>query len=282
VDPELPPGTIYRPTLIEPAGIEIPAVAVSREAAEALLEGASGRGEAHLVSRAETHPAPTRSILAELPGSDPGAVVMLGAHLDSVLEGPGINDDGSGVAALLEIAEALSGTRPRATIRLAFWSGEELGLHGSYHYVVSLRYLEHEAITAYLNADMLASPNGFAGVYDEPAAPAGSAALRDLLEAAVGRAGGVPVRVDVGGGADHRAFGELGIPTGGVFAGAGEPLTTEQAAAAGATAGLPADPCYHRSCDDLANADLRLTRLLAAALADAAVQLANDPDLPTR
>ncbi len=90
------------------------------------------------MTHARTAPVRTRSILAELPGSEPGVVVMLGAHLDSVIDGPGMNDDGSGVAALLEIARALGGTRPRATIRLAFWSGEELGLHGSYGYATAL------------------------------------------------------------------------------------------------------------------------------------------------
>jgi Zn-dependent M28 family amino/carboxypeptidase len=203
---------------------------------------------------------------------------MLGAHLDSVLEGPGINDDASGVAALLEIARALGGTRPRATIRLAFWSGEELGLHGSYRYVTALPDDERRAIVAYLNADMLASPSGFAGVYDEAGAPAGSRALRALVEAAVERVGGEPVGVDIGGGSDHRAFGEAGIPTGGVYAGSG-PLTTAEAAAAGSVAGLPADPCYHLRCDDVANANVPLARVLAAALADVTVRLANNPEL---
>ena len=92
---------------------------------------------------------------------------MLGAHLDSVVDGPGINDNGSGVAALLELARALGGSRPGATIRLAFWSAEELGLHGSSRYVAGLSDEERDGILVYLNADMVASPNGFAGVYDE-------------------------------------------------------------------------------------------------------------------
>ena len=281
VQPGVPSGVVFRPTLIEPRALEIPAVAVSRDVAVALLEAGATREMARLVTRAVTTSVPTESLIAELPGSEPGAVVMLGAHLDSVIDGPGINDDGSGVAALLEIARALGGTRPRATIRLAFWSGEELGLHGSYRYVTGLPDAERRAIVAYLNADMLASPNGFAGVYDEAGAPARSDVLRALVEAAVERAGGTPVGVDLGGGSDHRAFGEAGIPTGGVFAGGAE-VTAEQAAASGAVAGRPADPCYHQACDDVANANVRLARLLAAALADVAVRLANDPELLAR
>ena len=140
VYPGAPEGTVYRPTLIEPTFMEIPAAAVSPEAAAALVTAAAAGGTARLRTTAETRSAPTRSVLAELPGTRPESVIMLGAHLDSVVDGPGINDDGSGVAALLELARALGGTRPRATIRLAFWSGEELGpprlvplRHGALH-----------------------------------------------------------------------------------------------------------------------------------------------------
>jgi Zn-dependent M28 family amino/carboxypeptidase len=279
VYPLAPDGVAYRPTLIDPGSLEIPAVGVSREVADALVAAARDGATARLATRARTSSAPTRSVIAELPGSEPGAVVMLGAHLDSVLDGPGINDDGSGVAALLEIARALADTRPRATIRLAFWSGEELGLHGSYRYVTGLPAEERDAIVAYLNVDMVASPNGFAGVYDEPGAPAGSNALRALVVAGVERAGGTPIGVDLGGGSDHRAFKEAGIPTGGVFSGAADPVTPEQAATFAARAGLPADRCYHQPCDDVANANVALGRVLAAALGDVAVRLANSPEL---
>jgi Zn-dependent M28 family amino/carboxypeptidase len=282
VYPQMPPGVVYRPTLIESRLMEIPALVVSREAADALLAAAADRATAHLVTHARTTAAPTRSIMAELPGSDLGAVIMLGAHLDSVIDGPGINDDGSGVAALLEIARALAGTRPRATIRLAFWSGEEMGLHGSYRYASTLTADQRQAILVYLNVDMIASPNGFAGVYEESGAPAGSTVAHDLLVAAVERAGGTPVGIDLGGGSDHYGFAEAGVPTAGVFSGAGEPVAAEQAAASGAAAGQPADACYHQPCDDLANADLPLARLLAASLADVVVRVANNPELLRR
>jgi Zn-dependent M28 family amino/carboxypeptidase len=279
VYPHAAPGIAYRPTLIEPRSMEIPAAGVTSEAADALVAATKGGGTAHLRTTAETGSAPTRSILAELPGTQPGSVVMLGAHLDSVVDGPGINDDGSGVAALLEIARALRGTRPRATIRLAFWSGEEVGLHGSFRYSSALTPEDARAIVVYANVDMIASPNGFAGVYDEPGAPVGSSGARELLKAAVERAGGTPVGVDLGGGSDHYGFAQAGIATAGVFSGASEPVTAEQAEASGAAAGRPADACYHRACDDIANANLALARTLASALADFTVRLANNPEL---
>jgi Zn-dependent M28 family amino/carboxypeptidase len=281
VSPQAPPGTVLRPTLLDPRGLTIPAASISHEAAKALATAATGDGRARLVTTVRTERAPTRTVLGELPGSRDGQVIMLGAHLDSVLDGPGINDNASGVAALLEIARALSGTRPRATVRLAFWSGEELGLHGSVRYVESLSPQQRDAILVYANVDMIASPNGFAGVYDEPGAPRGSSTASRLLSDAVTRNGGTPVPIDLHSGSDHYGFAEAGIPTAGVFSGFLDPVSAEQAAASGAHAGRPADDCYHQPCDDLTNTDLGLARVLAAGLADFTVQVANDPELLT-
>jgi Zn-dependent M28 family amino/carboxypeptidase len=124
---------------------------------------------------------------------------------------------------------------------------------------------------------MVASPNGYAGVYDEPAAAPGSDAARDLLREAVERAGGTPVAVDIHGSSDHYPFSLAGVPTGGVFSGAIEAVTDDQAGASGATAGEPADACYHQACDELDDIDLGLARVLAAALADVTVGVADDP-----
>ena len=170
-------GAAPRATLVDPGGLTIPAIGATGRAADALAVVAETGGVARVTTTGRTAEAATRSIIAELPGSEPSSVVMLGAHLNSVLDGPGLNDDGSGVAALLAIARALQGTRPRATVRLAFWSGEELGLLGSSHYVAGLTDAERAAVVAYLNADMIGSPNGYAGVYHEADAPSGSAAL---------------------------------------------------------------------------------------------------------
>ena len=274
--PGVPEGVLLRPTLGRAEGLTIPGAWVSEEAAAALAAAAGD--DAHLVLTARTENRPTRSVVGELPGSG-DEVVLLGAHLDSVVDGPGANDDGSGVAALLEIARSLGSDGRRATVRVAFWSGEELGLLGSSRYVSTLSDDERAAIVVYGNADMLASPNGFAGVYDEAGAAEGSEAAHDLLRDAVERAGGTPLPVDLHGGSDHRPFALAGIATAGLFSGAVEPVTDEQAEASGATAGEPADPCYHQPCDDLDNVDLDLARLLTAALADFTVRVADDPSL---
>jgi Zn-dependent M28 family amino/carboxypeptidase len=274
--PQAGRGAALRPTLIDPAGLRIPAVGASLPAAQALVDAAGASLTARLVTEASAPIVTTRSIIAELPGREPDRVVMLGAHLDSVVDGPGINDNGSGVAALLELADALRGTVPAATIRLAFWTAEELGLRGSTQYVGDLSTAELGAIEVYLNADMLASPNGIAGVYDEPHTAPGSTAVRDRLIASIERLGGTPEPMDLGGGSDHQAFTQVGVPTGGVFAGANERISTDQARRSGATAGQVADPCYHQPCDDGSDLNFALARLLAAALAEVAVELATD------
>lgn len=276
--PDAKSGAVLRPTLLDPDGLLIPAAGVTGPTGEALVTAAASGGIVRLVTTAKTAPAATRSIIAELPGTEPGLVVMLGAHLDSVVDGPGLNDNGSGVAALLELARALAGSHPRTTLRLAFWTSEEFGLQGSTHYVAGLSDLERDAILVYLNADMVASPNGFAGVYDATNPPSSQAA-RDLLVDAVTRAGGTPVKVDLGGGSDHFSFDQAGIPTGGVFSGANEPVSDAEASASGATAGQPADPCYHQACDNGSELDVDLARILTTALADTALQIANDPSL---
>ena len=272
-------GSVLRPTLVDPDGLTIPAAGASGPAVAALIDVAAKGGDATLVTDARTVPSPTRSIIAELPGSEPDSVIMLGAHLDSVIDGPGVNDNGSGVAALLEIARSLGGATPRSTIRLGFWGAEEVGLHGSFHYFEGLSAEEREAIRVYLNADMVASPNGYAAVYNESGAPAGSATVRDLLAAAIERAGGTPQILELGGGSDHLAFQQGGIPIGGVFSGANETVSPQQATASGSKAGAPADPCYHMACDDGSDLDLGLARMLTSALAEVAGDLANEPTL---
>lgn len=266
------PGEIRRSTLVTPAGLSIPAVVVSRDVAEALADAAARGGRARVTTTGTSREASLTSVLAERTGTDPSRVVMLGAHLDSSLDGPGLNDDGSGVAAMLAIAQAFSEATPATTLRFAFWAAEETGLHGSTSYVDALSQVERARIVGYLNADMLASPNGFAGVYDEPTAPPGSARIRDSLAAALDGSGVAWEPVDTGLGADHAPFAAAGIPTGGVFAGASEPLTAAQAEGSGSRVGLPADACYHLACDDRGNVNearlLELTRALVWAAAD--------------
>ena len=250
------PGEIYRPTLIDPVGITIPVASVTDEAV-GMLSGPDG-GEVALSVRTELPASTFRNVVAQV--GDGPRVVMVGAHLDSVFDGPGINDNGSGVAAVLEIARALAaeGVPDGWAVRLALWGGEELGSLGSRDYAASAG----DEVEAYLNLDMAGSVNGASLVYDELEAAAGSERITAAFETALEARGEPFEPVDLGGSSDHFGFVQAGVPTGGLFAGAS---ATGSAAQPGASAGGgPApDPCYHIGCDDLGNVDIERVALFA-------------------
>jgi hypothetical protein len=261
------PGEVRRSTLITPEGLTIPALAVTRDVGNALAGVAADGGRATVAATGTTADGPVRSVFAEVVGTGGSQVVMVGAHLDSSMDGPGVNDDGSGIAAVLALARAFAGSQPSATVRFAFWAAEETGLHGSGRYVRGLPPRGGDRIAAYLNADMLGSPNGFPMVYDEPSAAPGSDAIRDLFAAALGEAGLAWEGVDLGSGGDHAPFTAAGIVTGGLYTGSAEVVGRGQAERFGREAGAMADACYHLACDGRSNVDevllVQLTRVLA-------------------
>jgi Zn-dependent M28 family amino/carboxypeptidase len=204
---------------------------------------------------------PTFNVLAEKTGVNDDNVVMAGAHLDSVLEGPGINDNGSGSAALLEAAEQLANIKPQNTMRFAWWGAEESGLVGSTNYVNGLSDEEFERIALYLNFDMVGSPNYIFMTQDADqssfvapvAVPDGSVAIEDLFESFYTLQDEPYDDSAFDGRSDYQAFIVNGIPAGGLFTGAEVPKTAEQAGIWGGTVGAQFDPCYHAACDTFAN-----------------------------
>jgi hypothetical protein len=219
----------------------LPVVVVGRRVARALKPGV----EVSFAVNAEVSRSNTQNVIAE--AGDGRRVVMAGAHLDSVPDGPGINDNASGVAALLAAADAL-GSRPGARTRLAFWGAEELGLVGSRHYVRTLSRARRKDIAAYLNFDMVGSPNAVPAVYSDA-----DGRLTRLLRAAhPGREAGVRV----GGASDHAPFQEAGVPVSGLYTGSSERGPGKR----------PRDPCYHLPCDTLENVDSRALERMARAV----------------
>ncbi|MCZ2860225.1 M28 family metallopeptidase [Blastococcus sp. VKM Ac-2987] len=209
-------------------------------------------------------PAETRTdynVIAEVRGRDKDNVVMAGAHLDSVTEGAGINDNGSGSAALLETALSMASMKPHNTLRFAWWAAEEQGLVGSASYVEKLSQAERDRIALYLNYDMVGSPNYVQMVYDADQStweapvviPEGSTAIEDLFESYYTSIGVPYDDAEYSGRSDYQAFIEAGIPSGGLFTGAEVVKTPEQATIWGGTAGESFDPCYHQACDDIDN-----------------------------
>lgn len=267
-NPDWEAGQARRPTLLFPDGIEIPVISAIGEVGEALQAAAEDGDEVHLAVETDVGQAPVRNVVAQHGEGEP--VVMLGAHLDSVLDGPGINDNASGAAAVLEIAHLLTDAGHPGTIRVGFWAGEEFGLHGSRDYVTSQPGLSGE-LGAYLNLDMLGSINAVPMVYRNSGAPEGSEAISDFLLAWL-QSQGVPAEPeDLSSGSDHYFFAEEGVPIGGIFSGATEEVSAEQAEANDGEAGEPMDPCYHLLCDTAQNVDAEQAALYAQAAAAAAM-----------
>ena len=223
-------GSLQRP------GLRIPALALGAAAGD----GLAGR-RATVTARAVSQQRETASVIGETGPAGAPRVVMAGGHLDSVPAGPGLNDNGSGVAALLDIAERVA-DRDRP-LRFAFWGAEEIGLVGSRRYVSGLPRRERQRIAAYLNLDMVGSPDGEAQVYD--GARTIETALRRRLPGAE--------EVELEGNSDHASFERFGIPVGGVFTGI--------------------DDCYHQRCDTLRNVDRRMVARVARATEAALLEL---------
>ena len=250
-------------TLGEETDVKIPVVTIGK------ADGARLRakpGETVLKLNAGVRVERTRNVVAQTRTGSTRDVVMAGAHLDSVPEGPGINDNGSGAAAILETALQLGSSPPvRNAVRFAFWGAEEEGLMGSANYVSSLDVDALKDIALYLNFDMLASPNPGYFTYDGdqsapptdavPRVPEGSAGIERMLGAYLRGAGKEPKDTDFNGRSDYDAFTRAGIPAGGLFAGAEEKKSREEADLWGGEADQPFDANYHKPGDNVDNID---------------------------
>lgn len=266
----------------------IPVTGISRSEGKRLRADAAA-GEVLLTftfeQRIETYQ--TFNLFAETKGGDPNNVVMMGAHLDTVPAGPGTNDNGSGSVILLETAlELAAGEQPPNKMRFTWWSGEEWGLLGAIHWVNQQVNDSPQTLTnlaAYVNVDMVASPNYVIGVYDASSAlaedtdlPPGSAAIEKLYTSWFDSIGQPWVYVDMGGSSDHAAFLPSGVPVGGLFTGAGDPKSNDEAEKFGGTAGANYDENYHKASDTFANLSPVALGINGKASAYVAVALAFD------
>lgn len=161
------------------------------------------------------------NVIAEIPGTDPSVkdqLVMLGGHLDSWHAATGATDNAAGCSVMMEAVRILKaiGYKPKRTIRIALWSGEEEGLYGSRNYVKNhfadpakmIPTADHAKVSAYYNLD-----NGtgkIRGVYlqgNKEAGPIFSKWLEPFKDLGAGT-----VTINNTGGTDHLAFDAVGIP----------------------------------------------------------------------
>jgi Zn-dependent M28 family amino/carboxypeptidase len=224
----------------------------------------------------------TRNVIAETPGGDANHVVVIGAHLDSVSRGPGINDNGSGSATILEVAEtfAAQARETRNKLRFIWFSAEEEGLIGSGFYVDSLSAAEKDQIELMLNFDMIGSPNFVRFVYDGnnsagggTTGPAGSGAIEQSFLDYFAAVGLPNEPTPFNGRSDYGPFIAAGIPAGGLFTGAEGVKTAAQVATYGGTAGAQYDPCYHLACDTYTGTDTALARTALDQMSDAVAHI---------
>ncbi len=251
--------------ITSPVNIGIPTIMTSSAVGQALYADAqTGTTTAHIVVDATTTPNTEVNVIADT-GGDPDRTIVVGAHLDSVEAGPGINDNGSGSSTILEIAEEMADLNkdPRNRVRFAFWGAEEAGLVGSTAYVQELVDTgEIDEIEANLNFDMVGSPNFARFVYDGDnstgagaVGPPGSAEIEQTFLRYFDSQRLVTDPTPFDGRSDYGPFIAAGVdvPAGGLFTGAEGMKTAEQEERYGGVAGLAFDPCYHQACDTFFN-----------------------------
>lgn len=206
----------------------------------------------------------TKNVIADTKHGDEDNIVALGAHSDSVEEGPGLNDDGSGTISLLNVAKQLTHFKINNKVRFAWWAAEEEGLLGSTFYANNLTKEENLKIRVFMDYDMMASPNYEYEVYDanNKDDPKGSEELKNLYIDYYKSKNLTYTLVPFDGRSDYVGFIENGIPAGGIATGAEKNNVNN---------GKVLDKCYHSLCDDIDNlawdAFLVNTQLIAHSVA---------------
>lgn len=275
-------------TLGTPTGDEVPTVSISKKDAQKFIDvlqkKPAHKFETTLYVDSYVKQIKTINVVAETKGGDHDNVVSLGAHSDSVAEGPGINDDGSGTISLLEVAKQLTKYKVNNAVRFAWWAAEEEGLLGSYAYANSLSAEENQKLRLFMDYDMMASPNYEYEVYDanNKDHPNGSGDLKDLYVGWYNAHGLNYTLVPFDGRSDYVGFIDVGIPAGGIATGAEGVKTKKGQEKFGGKAGKWFDPCYHQLCDDLNNPDYNAwvvnTKLIAHSVATYAKSFEGFPE----
>ncbi|KAI8136786.1 hypothetical protein BJV82DRAFT_638176 [Fennellomyces sp. T-0311] len=251
-----------------------------------LLE--QGKVELHVAIVEKREERLTYNVIAETKGGDKSNLIVIGGHSDSVVAGPGINDNGSGTAALLELSYLFRDVEPVNAVRFCWWTAEEYGLLGAKHHVANLSEEERKNIALYLNFDMVASPNAINGVYDgdgsdsKLAGPPGSAAIEKLFQDFFVEKNEPYDPSEFDGRSDYGPFIAVGIPSGGLFTGAEVVMTEEQAKRYGRKAGVAYDECYHQACDTIDNLSHEAFLLNSRAIAHALATFSQSTELVDR
>ena len=192
------------------------------------------------------------NLFATWPGTGDARVVMMGAHLDAI--SPGANDNGSGVATVLALAERLAANGKAEGLQVAIWDAEEPGALGSISFADSRTPEQWSRISSYVNFDMVASPNGVLGLF-------GNGAALNSFEEAGKRLGIAYELIELVGMTDSEPIRIVGgVAVVGVHTGSVQEITADQARRFGSIEGEAADRCYHMYCDTLATVNTPAVR----------------------
>eukprot|EP01105_Mastigella_eilhardi_P023368 TRINITY_DN5879_c0_g1_i1.p1 TRINITY_DN5879_c0_g1~~TRINITY_DN5879_c0_g1_i1.p1 ORF type:complete len:364 (+),score=93.51 TRINITY_DN5879_c0_g1_i1:652-1743(+) len=203
------------------------------------------------------------NLIAEINKGSTTSTIVVGAHIDSRDGVAGINDNGSGTAALLEIAVQLLKSSVYDEIKnhvvFGWWTAEEGGLHGS-RYFVQQRATYNFDIAATVNLDMLASPNYAHAIFTGSSAPGtsdllktGCTRIEQLFTEYCNLTSTPYVLSKYANSSDYGPFVDVNIPANGIEGGAGGLKNVNQRAMFGGLANTAYDPCYHTTCDTLDN-----------------------------
>lgn len=281
-------GTLHG-TMGNPNPDQIATFGISAEEADATLKKLKAGKDVDAIAYidAEVKTIHTLNVVAQTTQGDPENCVMLGAHSDSVPEGPGINDDGSGTLSLLEVATHLTSFSVNNCVRFAWWAAEEEGLVGSDFYAASLSPEENQKVRLFMDYDMMGSPNFAYQIYNatNKDSPVGSEELRDLYVDWYEAHNLSYAFIPFDGRSDYDGFIRAGIPAGGIATGAEGKKTKKEAEEFGGKAGEWYDPCYHQLCDDVGNVNVTAwevnTRLIAHSVATYARSFKDFPERET-
>jgi Zn-dependent M28 family amino/carboxypeptidase len=274
----------------DPPDVTIPVTGIDFAEGQRLAGETDPVGQ--LIVDAESNRRTSSNIIADTAGGNPDNVTIVGSHLDSVPEGPGINDNGSGSAFNLELAIQMKkqNIKPTNRVRFAWWGAEESGLVGATRYVAAISDEAFAQIATNLNFDMLASPNHANFIYDgnfsdttppatAPTVNPGAALIERDFENYF-ESQGVPTEPTAfDGRSDYKPFQDNGVAAGGLFSGAEVEKSAEQVLKWGGQAGVAFDPNYHQAGDTIDNLDLEGYETLADGGAHVLALLAEDPDL---
>lgn len=284
--PDGSPSGLFTPGYYE--HLTVPVAVIDRDADTALRRTTA---PVRMVLDSEPVMKKTRNVLAQTRSGDARNAVLAGAHLDSSPASPGVNDDASGIAALLETAAAVGSQPPVANaVRFVFWASEENGLAGPTKYLQELSPEELRDIALYLDFDMLGSPNAGYFTYDGdqsaqpnpdipvPSVPTGSAGIERTLAAYLNTSGVRPADMPLSQFTDYYPFLAAGVPIGGLTAGASQRKSEVQASLWGGGAGVPFDQNYRTKRDTLDNVNRDALLVLGPAVAYAVATYARSVD----